>query len=279
MTASDEYFREQSARLAAQVAKFANEAGYAQLVASVDAKDLQLNLAPDWPHWANMAYVTVSDAACLSLGISPEAQLPKINLSDVRDRAQAANADSTRVQLGVASLERAQRIIQQRVQQAMSAIGAGELPHGPRSIHEMLSGSATALVSLPRFRRWAESLPEPYVFPEGFPPAEPHSDSAVYSSEQPEAPAAAPRPPGVHQADDPAIEDDDEPDAKTRKTYLRTIRALAAIAKLIDDDGQVASGAARRVAERVEALRFNGPKERKLLDVLKEAAGLEVDSD
>ena len=127
MTGADGYFRQRNAELAAQVTKISDEEGYALLIASVDAKDLHLNLPPDWPHWANMAYVSVSDAACLSLGISPEARLPQINLSDVRERARAINADATRVHLGIAALESAQRSIQQREAQAMSAIGAGRL--------------------------------------------------------------------------------------------------------------------------------------------------------
>lgn len=241
---------QQNAQIAAQVAKFANEAGYAQLVASVDAKDLHLNLAPDWPHWANMAYVTVSDAACLSLGISPEAQLPKINLSDVHGRAQAANVDSTRAQLGIAALERAQRIIQQRVQQAMSAIGAGELPHGPRSIHEILSGSAPALVSLPRFRRWAESLPEPYAFPDGFPPAEPYPKLAVYSSAQPDVPGTEEKKPLR------------EPE---RGNWLAIIHALAEMANLPE------RGAASSVERQLQELGYETPRERTIRDVLNEA--------
>ena len=68
---------------------------------------------------------------------------------------------------------------------------------------------------------------------------------------------------------------DDEPDTKTRGTYLRTIRALAVLARLIDDDGKVTTGAAGKVARRVQTLGFNnGPKEQTIRDVLNEAASL-----
>ena len=255
-TAADEYFRQHNAQLAAQVAKFANEAGYVELIATVEAKDLHLNLAPDWPHWANMTCVTVSDAACLSLGISPEARLPQINLSVVRERARDSNASSTRVVLGLAALERAQRIIQQRVEQAMSAQEAGRLSVcGPRNVHQMLGlESSPGLVSLPRYRRWAESLPQPYTFPEGFPPAEPRSEPAVYSSAQPEAPAS--------DGEKPLREPE-------RGNLLAIIHALADMAKLPE------RGAASSVERQLQELKYDTPKERTIRAVLNEARKIE----
>lgn len=251
VTVASEYFRQQNAQLAAQVAKFANEAGYAQLVSTVDAKDLPLNFPPDWPHWANMAYVTLGDAACLSLGISPEARFPQIDLSAVRERALAANADLTRVQLGVAALERAQRMIQQRVEQAMSAIEAGRLPSGPQSIPQILRLAPTPLVvSLPRYRRWAESLPEPYVFPEGFPPAEPRAEPIVYSSVQPETLATG---------DEKPLR---EPE---RGNLLAIIHALAVMASVPD------RGGAPSVERQLQLLKYDRPKERTIRAVLNEA--------
>jgi len=250
--AADAYFRQLNAHQAAKEPKFANEAGYAQLVAEIDAKDLQLNLAPDWRHWANMAYVTVSDAACLSLGISPEAHLPKIDLSAVRKRTLETNKASTRVPLGVAVLERAQRTIQQRVEQAMSAIATGQLPsYGPRNISQVLGlESLPSSVRLSRYRRWAESLPEPYIFPAGFPPAELQREPMVHSSAQTGTPPT--------DGEKPLREPE-------RGNWLAIIHALAVMAELPE------RGAASSVERQLQQLGYDKPKERTIRDVLNEA--------
>jgi hypothetical protein len=59
----------------------------------------------------------------------------------------------------------------------------------------------------------------------------------------------------------------------------RSIRALAVMANLIDQQGNVVSGAAGKVLHRLEHLRFRSPRERSVRDLLNEAASLEPDAE
>jgi hypothetical protein len=292
-------------------------------------------LKPNWPHWRNMAEVSVQRALWLSLNVEPWKETSDLNkaIQGVSGRVPPEVLQKYRVYLGLALRED----YEPRMAQCLAAIKAKALPaHWRDTSDPGLAHDLTLrwYVSLEQFRNWGESLRHPYPFPAEFPraaAAEPkkstvesgalapltgYSDRSVlrslghaavatppisegreaqqaklrairevWSPTTPVDQQVTPRPPSRTPVELPTSEasdsggttsvDDDEPDTKTRGTYLRTIRALSVMAKLIDDNGQLATGAAGRVAHRLQTLGFNnGPKERRIRDVLNEAASL-----
>ncbi|MHB8446592.1 MAG: hypothetical protein ACYC9P_01500 [Rudaea sp.] len=107
-------------------------------------------------------------------------------------------------------------------------------------------------MSLATFRRWGESLPVPFTFPEEFP-------------EPPLKAAQAKTPLITNSAENRQL------NPKREKTLLRIICALGALAELPQ------RGAAKEVTAKLQGLGFRSPDDDTVRDVINEARNLEPD--
>lgn len=189
---------------------------------------------PNWQYWCNLADVELLQAVELSLNLEPgwlcgagvyceeiHGKLP-IAVKMRRDIA------SSHVTAGTLACER-------------RLLPTNEFP---------FHGSQLECVVLTEFRKWGESLPVPFTFPDGFPrAAQSESDSARYIANN-ESETANPR---------------------ERASMLRIIRALGVMAKLPE------RGASASVEWQLQELGFASPKEATIRALLREAAALRSD--
>lgn len=191
-----------------------------------------LNDKPDWEYWLNLAEVPLENAICLSLGFSPRI-LKELDESYVRADREA-------------TLRSFSADFAARRDASRTHIRAGNLA---ARFDNIKSEYRVALVEL---RRWGESLPVPFDFPDEFP----KSPSKVAHAESPLA------------SDKTA---DKSLNPKREKTLLRIIRALDALAELPE------RGAAKEVVAKLQGLGFSGPDDDTVREVINEARNLEPD--
>lgn len=177
----------------------------------------------DWGYWANLHAVGCWEACVLSLGFEPRAikgnALPQALDAKIRQRHDIAG---------------------DHLGKLLPAHSIGTDRHYERGP----SG-----VRLPEFRAWAESLPHPFDFPEGFPEATPKCDT-----EDAKKPAKE-RPLGERE----------------RVTLLRIIRALDVMAELPE------RGPTTSILTQLQQLGFSSPAEDTIRKTITAARELEAD--
>jgi hypothetical protein len=247
-------------------------------------------LKPNWLHWRNMAEVSLHQAVWLSFDVEPWREF-----SDVHNAVQGNSTQPSPMMFWhSAEVRNALRAdYERRMEQCLSAINAKTLQVRWGNVVEQARAQDPGerwYLSLEHFRHWGESLRHPFTFPDEFPrpAAVPQTPTILlqegaptpYTSlSAPHKEVPSPSQDATAPAEASAADDDDEPDVRTRRTYVRTIRALAVMAKLIDEEGQVKTGAAGEIARKLQALGFETPKERALRNLLNEAASQTTDSD
>lgn len=125
-------------------------------------------LKPRWPHWQNMGEVLLYEAVWLSFNVEP--------FGDEIDAHKAAEGISRRLphvmqRYSVYLIDSLREDYDQRMKQCIANLWTKKLPS---QVSLSLVGELKRCpVSLDRFRRWGESLPAPYTFPDEFPPGTP----------------------------------------------------------------------------------------------------------
>lgn len=179
----------------------------------------------DWDYWANLAVVSYADACVLSRGFDP------------REVKQNALPQELKAEL------------RRRESIAKSHLGR-DLPSYETDADSYYGRGQATGVRLAEFHSWAESLPTPFTFPDGFP------------KEVPSGPAAPVAKKPIQ----------DKPMAtKERNSLLRIIRALDVMAELPD------RGPASSIVAQLQQLGFNGPSDDTIRKVISEARALEKD--
>jgi hypothetical protein len=241
-------------------------------------------LKPNWPHWANMAEVSLQRAVWLSLDIEPWEEG-----SDVDTAITGISKRTAPVMLQWYSVQLRNSLrhdYEPRMAQCLAAIDAGKLRY--RGINDVIGRLMRCLISLPDFRRWGESLPAPWTFPDEFPsphpPATPPPPSETPSAESPTNPALytggitcldAEYDERLREALSPAAGEDEKPlGTRERATLRRVIRALIAIA-----GDRLPEGKETTIIEaQLSALGFAGPKTETIRAAVKAAKAEKTDS-
>lgn len=169
----------------------------------------------DWDYWANRLHVGCEEACILSCGVDPRIAPPPEQDAEIRRR------------------------------QAIAADHLGRTLPAHETEADRYYGRGASGVRLDEFRAWAEALPVPFTFPDGFPPAA-APETAITAA-------------------------DAEMTPKREKTLLRIIRALDALAELPE------RGAVNEVLAKLQGLGFESPGDDTIRDVLKAARALEPD--